>query len=114
MAAQYRLENRSVIHQHHYTGETILADADVHSFRVIVDSTIYQSPGVEARFAGKPVDIQNDWFAADSNSGWFMNRRIDGADPASFRGYYGGRSCRCCARCWNAVTARWIAPCHGP
>jgi DKNYY family len=91
MAAQYRLENRSVIHQHHYTGETILADADVHSFRVIVDSTIYQSPGVEARFAGKPVDIQNDWFAADSNSVWFMNRRIDGADPASFRGYYGGQ-----------------------
>lgn len=22
---------------------------------------------------------------------WFMNRRIDGADPASFRGYYGGQ-----------------------
>jgi len=91
MAAQYRLENSSVIHQHHYTGETILAGADVHSFRMIVDSTIYQTPGVAARFAGKPVDIQNDYFAADRNSVWFMNRRIDGADPASFRGYYGGQ-----------------------
>jgi len=89
MAAQYRLKNGSVIHQHHYTGHTILAGADVHSFRIIVDPTIYQLPGVDARFAGKPADIENDWFAADSNSVWFMNRRIDGADPASFRGYYG-------------------------
>src|SRR5262245_40319029 len=91
MAAQYRFQNGSVIHQHHYTGETILADVDIGSFRIIVDSTIYQSPGLEARFAGRPVDIQNDYFAADRNSVWFMNRRIDGADPTSFRGYYGGQ-----------------------
>jgi hypothetical protein len=91
MAAQYRLENGSIIHRHHYTGETILADVDSHSFRIIFDSTIYQSPGVDAWFAGKPVDIKNDWFAADRSAVWFMNRRIEGADPASFRGYYGGQ-----------------------
>jgi hypothetical protein len=91
MAAQYRLENGSIIHQHHYTGETILADVDLDSFRIILDPTIHQSPGLDAWFGGKPVDIRNDWFAADRRAVWFMNRRIDGADPASFRGYYGGQ-----------------------
>jgi hypothetical protein len=79
--------------QHHYTGHTILPGADVHSFRIIVDPTIYELPGVDARFAGKLADIKNDWFAADRNSVWFMNRRIDGkilSKAAIFRDFQKG------------------------
>ena len=85
MRAQFRVEGDSVVHHHHYTGDTVLDGADPAGLRVIVDPL----PGLDAWLRGDSTG--NDWFATDERRVWFMNLPVPDADPASFAGFWGGQ-----------------------
>lgn len=79
MVAQYTIIDQQVYYEHHYTGRTLLTDADAHTLAPLVD------PVMTGYFAG--------WhFAAkDQTTVWFMNRPVTEADPATFTYYWGGQ-----------------------
>ncbi len=85
MQAQYRVERGSVIHHHHYTGDTLLEGADSQRFRVIADPL----PGLSHWLRNGSVG--NDYFATDERTVWFMNHPIIGCDPSTFEGFWGGQ-----------------------
>jgi len=80
MAAQYRLENGSVIHQHNYTGETTLADAVVHSFP---QSSIRQFISHQAWMPGLLVNLSTSRMAGSPLFRERANGRRGQAVPAA-------------------------------
>jgi hypothetical protein len=79
LAARYTINGDRVEYEHHYTGRQLLTGADSRTFTVLDD------PAMKGYFAG--------WhFAAkDRDSVWFMSRKLEGADPATFKYYFGGQ-----------------------
>ncbi len=80
MAVQYTIEAEGVVYTHHYTGRQVLQDADTATFTPLVDPVALGSANEDWHFAGK-----------DRNSVWFMSRRIEEADPETFRYFFGGQ-----------------------
>ncbi len=80
MASEYVVSTDHVEYRHDATQRAVLTDADVATFAPLLDVTI-------------PADISLPPRAAkDRSAVWFMDTRIEGADPVTFRFFWGGQS----------------------
>lgn len=77
---QYTIEDGRVVYTHHYTGRQVLETADASTFMPLYDPVVTGSDKETWHFAGK-----------DRAAVWFMHRRVDEADAASFRYFFGGQ-----------------------